>query len=148
MLWFFTKLEKLHFEPTLAPFGSKASKQIFSQKKSFRSILSLRAAVTEKFHALIFHKTWKISFWAHFVSLLAKKLQNKVSPPQKALMSKSILSPHTVVTLFKKNPKSSRHWFFNKLQKPHFGLLLVQKLQIKLSSQTNNFNHFYAFMVF
>ena len=33
MLLFFTKLEKLHFGPTLAPFGSKASKQIFSQKK-------------------------------------------------------------------------------------------------------------------
>ena len=82
MLLFFTKLEKIHFGPTLAPFGSKASKQIFSQKKSFRSILSLRAAVTEKFHALNFHKTWKISFWAHFVSLLAKKLQNKVFPPK------------------------------------------------------------------
>ena len=49
------------FFPFWAPYDPKNSKQNFSPKKSFWSILSLYAIVTykksEKLHELIFHKT-------------------------------------------------------------------------------------------
>ena len=58
-------------------FVQKPQSKIFP-KKSLKSILCLYAAVTlckksEKFHASIFHKTWKTSFWAPLGPYFAQK---------------------------------------------------------------------------
>ena len=47
---------------------------------SFLCYCNLMQKKSGKFHALISHKTWKTSIWAHFWPLLAQKCQNKVLP--------------------------------------------------------------------
>ena len=64
----FHETKKISFWPLLT---QKDLKTKSFPKKSFRSILKLYVAVTsckksETFHALIFHQTWKTSFWIHF----------------------------------------------------------------------------------
>ena len=75
MHWFVIKLKKL----ILDHFLSKNLCKFFPQKSHLSQILSSYGAVTslkksEKFHILIFHKTWKTSFW----TLLAQKPCNKI----------------------------------------------------------------------
>ena len=78
--------EKPHFWPFLA----QKLQNKFISKISFASVLSLSGAVMScktsiKLHTLNFDNTSKISFWVHFLPLLAQK------PPSRAFSKKKYL---------------------------------------------------------
>ena len=88
---FMQKFYAVTFENTrkviLGPFWVSFGLKIFRTKpfpqRSFASNLSLYTAVTsckkksEKLHSLIFDKTWKTSFWAHFGPLVGLKISKE-----------------------------------------------------------------------
>lgn len=114
-------------------FGSfhkqKTQRKIFLKKLIATNLKPLRcckkiydAKKFEKFHALIFHNTWKNSFWAYFGFVLPKKFQNKIFL-QKIIYFK--FKPLHDCNLYKKSPG---HQFFIKLKKKtHFGSFWSQK---------------------
>ena len=79
----------------LSPYSPKPLNKIFL-KLSSRSILRLCVAITsckrlEKFHALIFHETWKTSFWTHFGLIWSKH--------PKIIFFQKIQLPHSLSNL-------------------------------------------------
>ena len=94
----------------LAPFGPNASKQEFSLKNVsgqfyiFFMLLQFDAKKSGKFHALISHKTWKTSIWAHFWPLLAQKCQNKVLPNKSLGWILSLYAAVTSIKQIRKVP--------------------------------------------
>ena len=103
---------------TLVPFDENALKQEFSKKKkvfslNFNTLCSSNfKQKIKKFNALIFHKTWKTSLWAHFLFFffffffLFKKSKKLIF--LKKTSSRSITRVCVAITLYKKYEK----WHF------------------------------------
>ena len=69
----------------LGPFGSKLLKQDFSEKNHLTQLLNYSNTVTsykklEIFHASVFNKTEKTSFWDRLGSLFTQKPQSMIFP--------------------------------------------------------------------
>ena len=97
---------------TLVPFDENALKQEFSKKKkvfslNFNTLCSSNfKQKIKKFNALIFHKTWKTSIWAHFLGFFVQKNLKNLFFSKKT--SRSITRVCDAITLFKKYEK----WHF------------------------------------